>query len=173
MVKVNPSGNANPATAQAHSCSHIESPLEPLDARPRVAGLAFPTDLPSPSAALWLRRIIGPKWPRLCFAPRLRRPRKFTNQRHRRRAGERSAAVGGSQGNADGNARRVCVYQGWSGEGGWVVNLKGTCGDANAGAIVPIGPKGFHPRIVEVFPHPATDAEIERSLKALSSGGNK
>jgi hypothetical protein len=29
------------------------------------------------------------------------------------------------------------VYQNWPAEGEWVVNLKGTCSDANAGAIVP------------------------------------
>jgi hypothetical protein len=34
------------------------------------------------------------------------------------------------------------VYQNWPAEGEWVVNLKGTCADANAGAIVPIGPGG-------------------------------
>src|SRR5690349_10703043 len=35
------------------------------------------------------------------------------------------------------------VYQNWPPEGEWVVNLKGTCTDVSAGAIVPIGPKGF------------------------------
>src|SRR5215510_1019418 len=35
------------------------------------------------------------------------------------------------------------VYQNWPAEGEWVVNLKGTCASASAGAIVPIGPKGF------------------------------
>src|SRR5438270_350961 len=35
------------------------------------------------------------------------------------------------------------VYQSWPAEGDWVVTLKGTCATATAGAIVPIGSKGF------------------------------
>jgi hypothetical protein len=65
------------------------------------------------------------------------------------------------------------VYQNWPAEGEWVVNLKGTCGEANAGAVVPIGPKGFIRESSKFFPRPATDAEIETSLKALVPGGNK
>ena len=65
------------------------------------------------------------------------------------------------------------VYQNWPAQGEWVVNLKGTCTDANAGAIVPIGPKGFIRESSRFFPRPATDAEIETSLKALTQGGNK
>src|ERR1700682_3249849 len=33
------------------------------------------------------------------------------------------------------------VYQNWPAEGEWVVNLKGTCASASAGALVPVGPK--------------------------------
>jgi hypothetical protein len=65
------------------------------------------------------------------------------------------------------------VYQNWPAEGEWVVNLKGTCGEANAGAVVPIGPKGFIRESSKFFPRPATDAEIEASLKPLVPGGNK
>src|ERR1700730_1876866 len=65
------------------------------------------------------------------------------------------------------------VYQNWPAEGHWVVNLKGTCGSASAGAVVPIGPKGFVRESSKFFPRPATDAEIETSLKALAQGGNK
>jgi|SRR6266536_3680607 len=65
------------------------------------------------------------------------------------------------------------VYHNWPAEGEWVVNLKGTCRDANAGAIVPIGPKGFIRESSKFFPRPATDAEIETSLKALTQGGGK
>ena len=65
------------------------------------------------------------------------------------------------------------VYQNWPAEGAWVVNLKGACADASAGAIVPIGPKGFIRESSKFFPRPATDAEIETSLKALAQGGNK
>jgi hypothetical protein len=65
------------------------------------------------------------------------------------------------------------VYQNWPPEGAWVVNLKGACANANAGALVPIGPKGFIRESAKFFPRPATDAEIETSLKALALGGNK
>ena len=65
------------------------------------------------------------------------------------------------------------VYQNWRAEGEWVVNLKGTCADTSAGAIVPIGPKGFIRESAKFFPRPATDAEIETSLKTLAQGGNK
>jgi len=65
------------------------------------------------------------------------------------------------------------VYQNWPAEGEWVVNLKGTCNDANAGAIVPIGPNGFIRESSKFLSRPATDAEIEASLKALTQGGNQ
>src|SRR4029077_5989591 len=65
------------------------------------------------------------------------------------------------------------VYQNWPAEGEWVVNLKGTCVDASAGAIVPIGPKGFIRESSKFFPLPATNAEIETSLKAITKGEGK
>ena len=65
------------------------------------------------------------------------------------------------------------VFQGWPAEGDWIVNLKGTCADAKAGALVPIGPKGFIREASKFFPRPATDAEIETSLKALRQRGKK
>jgi hypothetical protein len=65
------------------------------------------------------------------------------------------------------------VNQNWPREGGWVVALKGTCGGANAGAIVPIGPNGFVRESAEFFPRAATNAEIEASLKVLPQGGKK
>jgi hypothetical protein len=65
------------------------------------------------------------------------------------------------------------VFQNWPAEGDWVVNLKGTCADASAGAVIPIGPKGFIRESSKFFPRPATDAEIESSLRALTQGGNK
>lgn len=65
------------------------------------------------------------------------------------------------------------VFQTWPGDGAWVVNLKGTCANANAGAIVPMGPKGIIRESAKFFPRPATDAEIETSLKTLAQGGNK
>jgi hypothetical protein len=65
------------------------------------------------------------------------------------------------------------VFQNWPAEGDWVVNLKGTCANASAGAVVPIGPKGFVRESSKFFARPATDTEIETSLKALTQGGNK
>ncbi len=65
------------------------------------------------------------------------------------------------------------VYQNWPAEGAWVVNLKGTCANASAGAIIPIGPKGFVRESSKFFPRPATDAEVETSLKAVAQGGTK
>jgi len=65
------------------------------------------------------------------------------------------------------------VYLNWPNEGFWVVNLKGTCADASAGAVIPIGPKGFIRESSRFFPRPATDTEIDTSLKALTPGGNK
>jgi hypothetical protein len=65
------------------------------------------------------------------------------------------------------------VFQNWSGEGVWVVNLKGTCGNQAAGAIVPLGPKGFIRESSKFLARPATNAEISDSLKALLNGGTK
>ena len=65
------------------------------------------------------------------------------------------------------------VYQNWPAEGHWVVNLKGACSDANAGAIVPIGPKGFIRESAKFLSRPATDAEVDSSLKTLAQGGSK
>jgi len=67
------------------------------------------------------------------------------------------------------------IYRGWPADGAWVVNLKGECAHAGAGAgaIVPMGPKGFIRESAKFYPRPATDAEIETSLKALAQGGSK
>lgn len=65
------------------------------------------------------------------------------------------------------------VYRNWPAEGDWLVNLKGTCANETAGAIIPVGPKGFIRESSKFFPRPATDAEIDASLKALAPGGNK
>jgi hypothetical protein len=61
------------------------------------------------------------------------------------------------------------IFQTWGNEGDWVINLKGSCAGANAGALVPIGPKGFIRESAKFLPRPATDAEVDASLKALSS----
>ena len=65
------------------------------------------------------------------------------------------------------------VYQNWPPEGQWVVNLKGTCANQSAGAIVTMGPKGFIRESSKFFSRPATDSEIETSPTALPQGGNK
>ena len=65
------------------------------------------------------------------------------------------------------------VFPTWPPQGQWVVNLKGVCGDLTAGAIVPVGPKGFVRESSKLFPRPATDHEIETSLKALAPGDKK
>src|SRR2546430_8938715 len=46
------------------------------------------------------------------------------------------------------------VFRNWPNEGDWVVNLKGTCANASAGAIIPIGPKGFIRESSKFFPRP-------------------
>jgi hypothetical protein len=65
------------------------------------------------------------------------------------------------------------VGQNWPAEGAWVVALKGSCAEANAGAIVPIGPHGFIRESAKFYARPATKAEIEQSLKALAKGDTK
>jgi len=57
------------------------------------------------------------------------------------------------------------VYQTWPTEGEWVVNLKGSCTGVNAGAVIPMGPKGFIRESAKFFPRSATDAEIDAALK--------
>src|ERR1700689_2819135 len=44
------------------------------------------------------------------------------------------------------------VYQNWPAEGDWVVNLRGACASESAGAIVPIGAKGFIRESSKFFP---------------------
>jgi hypothetical protein len=65
------------------------------------------------------------------------------------------------------------VDQNWPPEGEWVVSLRGTCAGQSAGAIIPMGPKGFIRESSKFFPRPPTDAEVDASLKALGRGGNK
>jgi hypothetical protein len=65
------------------------------------------------------------------------------------------------------------VFQSWPKEGDWVVDLEGTCGSLNAGALVPIGPNGFIRESARFFSHPATTDEINASLKAMNRGSAK
>ena len=64
------------------------------------------------------------------------------------------------------------VMQQWE-TGRWAVVLNGSCGDARAGAIIPVGPSGFVRQASKFFTHPATAAEIEAALKAFPEGGYK
>jgi hypothetical protein len=65
------------------------------------------------------------------------------------------------------------VDQNWPPEGEWVVSLRGTCAGQSAGAIIPMGPKGFMRESSKFFPRPATDAEIDAALKDLAKRGSK
>ena len=66
------------------------------------------------------------------------------------------------------------VFQNWPADGGaWLVNLKGACAGENAGAIVPVGPKGFIRESAKFFPRTATNEEIDAALKAMPQGGGK
>jgi hypothetical protein len=65
------------------------------------------------------------------------------------------------------------VDQNWPADGVWLVNLKGTCQTENAGAIVPLGPKGVIRESSKFVARPATDSEISDSLRALAQGGSK
>jgi hypothetical protein len=63
------------------------------------------------------------------------------------------------------------IYQTWPPEGAWVVSLKGTCAGSSAGAIIPVGPKGFVRESSKFFDHAPAAAEVEASLKAFNEGG--
>ena len=58
----------------------------------------------------------------------------------------------------------------WGDDGAWVVNLKATCADAKAGAIVPTRGGSFIRESSKTFTRFATAAEVDASLKALAGG---
>jgi len=62
------------------------------------------------------------------------------------------------------------VYQTWSSEGAWVVNLHGTCAAATAGAVIPFRANSFIRASSKFFPRPATAAEVDAALQTLSQG---
>ncbi|HEY2123887.1 MAG TPA: hypothetical protein VGG94_00365 [Chthoniobacterales bacterium] len=64
------------------------------------------------------------------------------------------------------------VLQQWD-AGQWIVILKGSCGEAQAGAIIPVGPHGFVREASKFYAHPPTAAEIEAAMKAIPVGGYK
>ncbi|MEO8593056.1 MAG: hypothetical protein ABI759_07030 [Candidatus Solibacter sp.] len=65
------------------------------------------------------------------------------------------------------------IAQSWPVEGKWVVILKGACGGQTAGALVPVGPRGFLREAAKVLPRPATSGEIEAALKIFTDGGKQ
>ena len=66
------------------------------------------------------------------------------------------------------------VPKDWAKRGVWIVNLVGSCAGKTAGAIVSIGPAATYRRdSVKLLAHPASAAEIDASLKALTTGGQR
>jgi hypothetical protein len=66
------------------------------------------------------------------------------------------------------------VPRDWARGGVWIVTLAGTCAGKTAGAIVPVGPNAmFRRQDVTLLAHRPTPAEIDASLKALTTGGQK
>jgi hypothetical protein len=66
-------------------------------------------------------------------------------------------------------AGAYAVMGGWRPEGTWVVNLTARCKDMTAGAIVPIGPKGFTRESTTFFSRAATPAEVDEALTTLAA----
>jgi hypothetical protein len=58
------------------------------------------------------------------------------------------------------------VSQEWGPEGIWVVSLTGRCDAATAGALVPVGPKGFVRESSQFFSRSANKEEIEAALQS-------
>ena len=58
------------------------------------------------------------------------------------------------------------VSKQWPDEGTWVVSLSAKCQNETAGAIVPIGPKGFIRESTKSLAHAPAEAEITAALKA-------
>jgi hypothetical protein len=67
------------------------------------------------------------------------------------------------------------IHKEWPNLGVWIVNLVGTCAGKTTGAIVSIGGTGaaYQREAVKYLPQPATPAEIDASLKALTTGSEK
>ena len=64
------------------------------------------------------------------------------------------------------------VTTAYDNQGVGVVSLSVTCGSAGAGAIVPMGPRGFVREGTKVLPRAATKLEIDSALKALESAAH-
>ena len=57
------------------------------------------------------------------------------------------------------------IFQQWPEGGKWVVSLTASCLTETAGAIIPVGPKGFIREASKFFPRSAKPAEVEEALK--------
>jgi hypothetical protein len=57
--------------------------------------------------------------------------------------------------------------------GNWLVILKGSCGSAQAGAIIPVGRAGFVREASKFYSHAPSAAEIDAAIKAIPEGGYK
>jgi hypothetical protein len=60
------------------------------------------------------------------------------------------------------------VVREWPLEGAWVVSLVAECGEATAGALVPVGERTFVRETAKFFPRAATSEEIEAGLRGQS-----
>jgi hypothetical protein len=65
---------------------------------------------------------------------------------------------------------QLAVNYGWPSEGAWVVDLKATCGNAKAGAIVPFRGAAFLRESVKTFLRFATASEVDSALNELTGG---
>ena len=63
----------------------------------------------------------------------------------------------------------IATSQGPAREGQWVASLAARCGDAQAGALVPLGPAGFLRERVKILRRPPTKAEVDAALKDLAA----
>lgn len=62
------------------------------------------------------------------------------------------------------------VPHAWPVDGTWLVNLKATCGEAKAGALVPFRGTSFWREGIQVFARFATAAEVAGALKDRTGG---
>jgi hypothetical protein len=65
------------------------------------------------------------------------------------------------------------VFQQWPQEGRWVVNLKGACDHATAGAVVPVIGTSFIRESAKFFSRAATEKEINAALESSAERVSK
>jgi hypothetical protein len=64
------------------------------------------------------------------------------------------------------------IYKQWE-RGNWVVVLRGACGGEQAGAIIPVGSRGFVRDASKFYARAPTPAEIDAAIKSIPEGGYK